>query len=470
MGKLKTLVLGDGLLGKEIVKQTGWDFISRKKDGFDINKDFDLDDYIIDNYDSTIFWRKYDTIINCIANTNTYSTDKDSHWNANYVFVDKLIKYCNNLGIKLVHISTDYVYTNSNNNASENDVPVHCNNWYGYTKLLGDALVQLQSNDYLVCRCTHKPTPFPYDSAWIDQVGNFDYVDKISSLIIDCVNNNLSGVYNVGTETKTIYELAKETKNVNKIFSPINVPKNTSMNLSKMNLSLKKTPFFSISIPTYGYNGKGVEFLEFSFNKLYEQSFKDFEIVISDHSTDDTIKSVCDNWKDKLNIIHFFNEKGRGIISPNINESMKNCNGKWIKILFQDDFLYDSKSLETQFNFINKNENLIWFVSKFYHSDDGINFYRLFLPEWNELIWTGNNTMGCPSGVTIKNENLLFFDEELNWLMDCDFYTRMKIKFGTPLILDEITVVNRTWGERLTDTIPQELKDKEFDMLKLKYA
>ena len=44
------------------------------------------------------------------------------------------------------------------------------------------------------------------------------------------------------------------------------------------------------------------------------------------------------------------------------------------------------------------------------------------------------------------------------------------IYMGEPTILDEITVVNRTWGNRLTDTIPQSLKDKEFEMLKLKYA
>jgi hypothetical protein len=29
--------LGDGLLGSEIVKQTDWSLISRKKNGFDIN-------------------------------------------------------------------------------------------------------------------------------------------------------------------------------------------------------------------------------------------------------------------------------------------------------------------------------------------------------------------------------------------------------------------------------------------------
>jgi hypothetical protein len=31
---MKVLILGDGLLGKELVKQTGWPFVSRKKDQF----------------------------------------------------------------------------------------------------------------------------------------------------------------------------------------------------------------------------------------------------------------------------------------------------------------------------------------------------------------------------------------------------------------------------------------------------
>ena len=148
--------------------------------------------------------------------------------------MSKLIDYCNEKSIKLVHISTDYVYAGSVNNASEEDVPVHCNNWYGYTKLLGDGLVQLQSNDYLLVRCTHKPTPFPYDAAWIDQVGNFDYVNIISDLIIKLINANANGLYNVGTETKTMYEMASRTKSVNKTFTPEHVPKNQSMDISKM--------------------------------------------------------------------------------------------------------------------------------------------------------------------------------------------------------------------------------------------
>lgn len=223
----KILVLGDGLLGKEIVKQTSWEFVSRKKTNFDIK-----------NLENSIP-NGYNVIINCIANTNTYSDDRDSHWELNYKFVHDLITYCNLNNIKLVHISTDYVYTGSIENSSENDVPVHCNNWYGYTKLLGDSLVQLLSNDYIVFRCGHKPNPFPYDNGWVDQIGNFDYVDVISQLIIEGVNNNLSGVYNIGTEKKSIYDLAAKTKNVTPVNSPPNVPKNITMTIEKFRNIIK---------------------------------------------------------------------------------------------------------------------------------------------------------------------------------------------------------------------------------------
>ena len=225
MGKLKVLVLGDGLLGSELVKQTGWDYISRKKDGIDLDK---FNDWMHK-------MSNYDVIVNCIANTDTYSTDKTKHWDINYKFVNTLISFCNECGTKLVHISSDYVYTGSVTNASEEDVPVHCNNWYGYTKLLGDGLVQLLADDYLVIRCTHKPNPFPYDSAWINQIGNFDYVNEIATLIIHTIVNNPSGIVNVGSDVKTMYELASVTKpNVGKSFIPSHVPQNTSMDTNKM--------------------------------------------------------------------------------------------------------------------------------------------------------------------------------------------------------------------------------------------
>ena len=235
---MRIVVLGDGLLGSEVVKQAGWDCISRKKDGFDITQTEKFNDYFIENYHSVAFATKYDCIVNCIAYTNTYSSDKESNWNVNYKGVADLVDFCNKWKIKLVHISTDYVYTNSISEASEDDVPIHGNNWYSYTKLLADAYIELKSNNYLVCRETHKPNPFPYSKAWIDQIGNFDYIDTISSLIIQLIKLEAVGIFNVGTELKSIYELANKTISATPVLKPNNVPSDTSMNLNKLHNTL----------------------------------------------------------------------------------------------------------------------------------------------------------------------------------------------------------------------------------------
>jgi len=229
------VILGDGLLGTELVKQTGWNYISRKKDNFDIRKEKTYYDFFLENYDSVAWRPKYKTIVNCIANTNTYSNNKELHWDINFKSVVQLTNFCTNMNIKLVQISTDYVYTNSVTNASEDDIPIHGNNWYSYTKLLGDGYAQLNANN-LVLRGTHKQTPFPYDSAWVDQIGNFDYVDIIAKLYIELINRNACGLFNVGTDLKTMLDLAKRT-NVNSSYSFIpntQIPSDVSMDVSKL--------------------------------------------------------------------------------------------------------------------------------------------------------------------------------------------------------------------------------------------
>ena len=226
-------------------------------------------------------------------------------------------------------------------------------------------------------------------------------------------------------------------------------------------------PFFSIAIPTYGYNGKGVEFLEHNLNILFKQKFTDFEIVISDHSVDDTIFEVIKKYP---SIKYVKCENGRGFISPNLNNAIKNCSGKWIKILFQDDFLYDENALQKQYEILNANLDIKWLVTAFQHSNDGSTFYRLYNPTYSDNIWAGNNTLGNPSNLTINNKDLIYFDEELNWLVDCEYYYRMFLKHGKPTIINEVTVVNRTHGGGLTDTTPSSIKNYELKKLIEKYA
>lgn len=228
---MKTLVLGYGLLGKQLCKITGWDYVNRES-GFDITNPM--------NWNS-IMW-SYDRIVNCVAYTDTYSEDREKHWEVNYRGVADLVKYCNSKSKFLVHISTDYVYAGSDSFASEDTtVPVHAKNWYSYTKLLSDGYVQLESNNYLLIRCSHKPNNLPYEKAWIDQFGNFDIAHRIAYLIATLISKEARGVYNVGTEFKSMYNLfLREKKTPIPDFSPERVPKDVSMNISKMREKLSK--------------------------------------------------------------------------------------------------------------------------------------------------------------------------------------------------------------------------------------
>lgn len=224
----KITILGDGLLGSELKKQNrDWQCLSRKKTSFNIE---DVGGSITSTPD---------IIVNCIAHTDTYGTQKDPHWKANVLFVDRLIDYCNDNNVKLVHISTDYLYANSQRFATEDStIPTPVNTWYGYTKLIGDGLVQARSNNYLLIRTSFKPNPFPYDQALADLVGNFMYVDQIANLIKRLIEGNASGVFNVGGPTTTMFDLARRTK-TNVQPQDDNIPQlmpfDVSMNLSKMN-------------------------------------------------------------------------------------------------------------------------------------------------------------------------------------------------------------------------------------------
>ncbi len=220
---MKVLILGDGLLGSELHKQTNWDIVSRKLSNLNINDHSSLVKIVSD----------YDVVVNCIANTNTYSANKEEHWDVNFKFVSSLSEICNNFK-KLVHISTEFVYANNQQPPTEDDLPVPANNWYAYTKLLADEYIKLTNSNYLICRLLHKPNPFPYDEVW-DTITCGDTVDKIAEIVIKLINSNAQGVFNVGTGRKKLSNIAPGKEVIER---PLGVPFDTSMNLSKLNLFL----------------------------------------------------------------------------------------------------------------------------------------------------------------------------------------------------------------------------------------
>jgi dTDP-4-dehydrorhamnose reductase len=91
-----------------------------------------------------------------------------------------------------------------------------------------------------MCRLSHKPNPFPYESAWTDIHTNCDSADVIADLVVQLVELNANGVYNVGTEVKSIYDLAKRSNpDIKAINKPAHVPNDISMNIDKLNKKIK---------------------------------------------------------------------------------------------------------------------------------------------------------------------------------------------------------------------------------------
>ncbi len=208
----------------------------------------------------------------------------------------------------------------------------------------------------------------------------------------------------------------------------------------------------SICIPTYEMGGKGHIFLKQSLDILTGQSFKDFNVIISDHSKDNLVEGVCSEYGKKLRINYYKNNEKYGCSSANVNNAISKADGRLIKILFQDDLLFNADSLkQIADNFDVNNDK--WLLTGCIHSEDGINFFKPFFPKYNSLIHLGNNTISSPSVLTIKNDRPLFFDEKLIWLMDCDYYKRCFNEFGEPKILEEINVVNRIGPHQISNTL-----------------
>jgi len=212
----------------------------------------------------------------------------------------------------------------------------------------------------------------------------------------------------------------------------------------------------SICIPTYEMGGRGKDLLKKSLGILNTQTYKDFEVVVSDNSKDDEIKNLCAEVGYSALSINYFKSTRIGM-AQNTNEAMRHAKGEIIKILYMDDYLADENSLKK----IVENFNGYWMVTGCEH-DDGIKRYGPHYPTYNKKIYLGKNTIGSPSVLAIKNENPLLFDENMTWLLDCDYYKRMYDAYGEPTILNDINVVIGTGKHQVTNMLSNVTKKKEL--------
>lgn len=91
----------------------------------------------------------------------------------------------------------------------------------------------------------------------------------------------------------------------------------------------------SICIPTYN----GEKFLQESMDSVKNQTYKNIEVIISDDQSEDRTIEICEQFKSEVEFpVYIYSHKPSGI-GANWNNSIEQANGKYIKILFQDDVM-----------------------------------------------------------------------------------------------------------------------------------
>ena len=91
-------------------------------------------------------------------------------------------------------------------------------------------------------------------------------------------------------------------------------------------------PKISICCPVYTMNGTRAEkFLVEYLSHLIFQSFKDFEVVISDQSTFDNLRSIVDTFDHVLNIRYVRNTSEKKNAANNVNSAVRHATGDIVK-------------------------------------------------------------------------------------------------------------------------------------------
>ena len=154
----------------------------------------------------------------------------------NIIGTANLVKACTKFKIKIIYFSTSYLYQGKVGNYTEKDPLLPWNN-YGWSKLGGEAAVQMYKNS-LILRVCMTEKPFVHENAYANVKSNFIYQDDLAKKFLKVINKK--GIYNMGGKSQTIYKFAKEYNgNVKKIFSKGEFPLKQNMNLSKFNKSIK---------------------------------------------------------------------------------------------------------------------------------------------------------------------------------------------------------------------------------------
>lgn len=179
-------------------------------------------------------------------------------------------------------------------------------------------------------------------------------------------------------------------------------------------------------------------FLTRCLESIEKQSFKDYEILLIKHST----------------------------MPVTSNRVIESAQGGLIKVLYMDDYLAHGNALQ---EIVDNIGDAQWLVTGCTHDKGDGRQSNYHSPSYNEKIYTGANTIGSPSVLTMKKEGLLLFDTNLSWVLDCDLYKRLHDMYGPPKILDTPNVTIGQHKGQTSSIMSENLKAEEVNYLIQKY-
>jgi dTDP-4-dehydrorhamnose reductase len=160
--------------------------------------------------------------------------------NLNIIGTANITKACEEMNVKLIYFSTNYVYPGEKGNYKENHslLPV---NSYAWSKLGGEASVQLYKNS-LILRVCMTEKPFIHKIAFSNVITSFTYHENIAKILFKLINKK--GIINIGGPAMSVYDFAKKDNKfvINRRLKKndkIGMPFNSSMNINKLKKILK---------------------------------------------------------------------------------------------------------------------------------------------------------------------------------------------------------------------------------------
>jgi glycosyltransferase involved in cell wall biosynthesis len=234
--------------------------------------------------------------------------------------------------------------------------------------------------------------------------------------------------------------------------------------LAKKKLNI---PYFSICIPTYN----SVFFLEKVLNSIRNQTFKEFEIIISDDSKSSTVEDYVNKRIRDFEHLHFFKGPKNGCSTANWNNALNISKGRYRILMHHDDYFNSNIDLESLHKVIEEN-NLpeILFLSfqnerkaqKLYY---GKYILGDLLDSPRDLLFV--NYFSSPSCLVMSDSVSERYDANLKWLVDVEFYYRLVKKYSNLVLVDSIFVIIGGGQDRITHHVTTKLiLDEYYYLLK----